>query len=311
MSHVPPQFQPSPPAGDHGPGPPPDGAPVPDHAPPAELAGRSAWPPWLALAAFIAGFGVTILAGAFVIGIVSAVGGSASSPPTGVNVGLTVIQNLALVGAAFFFAAMHGRPSAFDFGLRRPPVKRAIRLLFAVWIGFYALSAAWAAALSLDQQQTLPSELGADGPLLNVLAVVVLITVIAPLGEELFFRGFFYGALRNWRGPWVAAVLTGVVFGGIHAGSSPLGYLVPLAIFGVGLCLLYEWSGSLYPSIALHALNNSIALGVLLSWSWQIPAMMVGSTIVTLTIASLLARLLGTGGRAGPLSAPAPGPGAP
>ena len=94
-----------------------------------------------------------------------------------------------------------------------------------------------------------------------MLAVVVLITVVAPLGEELFFRGFFFGALRNWRGPWPAALITGLVFGGIHVGSSPVGYLVPLLIFGVGLCLLYEWTGSLYPAIALHALNNSIALG--------------------------------------------------
>ena len=75
----------------------------------------------------------------------------------------------------------------------------------------------------------------------------MLITVFAPLGEELFFRGFFFGSLRNWRGPWLAAVLTGLVFGAIHAGSSPVGYLVPLAIFGIGLCLLYEWTGSLYP----------------------------------------------------------------
>ena len=99
----------------------------------------------------------------------------------------------------------------------------------------------------------------------------------------------------------------GALFGLIHVGSAPVGYLVPLAFFGFGLCLLYERTGSLYPSIALHALNNSIALGANLDWSWQIPAMMVGSTLGALACAWLLARLIGERVPAAPASAPAPG----
>ena len=299
MSSVPPppQFRPAAPAG----------APVPVPAPPPPSAppGRAGWPPWLSLAAFAAGFGITIVLGGVVIVGAGAFGVSENA--AGLNIGLTLMQNVALVGAAYAFAALHGRPAAADFGLRRAPLWRSAGLLLAVWIGFFVLSAIWAAALGLHEQQKLPEELGADGPLANVLAVVVLITVIAPLGEELFFRGFFFGALRNWRGPWVAAVLTGLVFGAIHAGSSPVGYLVPLAFFGFGLCLLYESTGSLYPSIALHALNNSIALGANLHWSWQIPAMMVGSTLGALACAWLLARAIGDGQRRPPASAPAPG----
>ena len=245
--------------------------------------------------------------GIFVIVIAGAFGASTDDPPPGINIGLTIGQNLALVGAAYGFALLFGRPAASDFGLRRAPIRRSAGLLVAVWVGFFVLSAIWAVALGLDETQDLPDELGANGPLFNVLAVVVLITVIAPLGEELFFRGFFFGALRNWHGPWLAAILTGAVFGLIHTGSSPVGYLVPLAFFGIGLCLLYEWTGSLYPSIALHALNNSIALGANLDWSWQIPVMMVGSTIAALACAWLLARALGARDTAPPV-APAPQP---
>jgi membrane protease YdiL (CAAX protease family) len=39
--------------------------------------------------------------------------------------------------------------------------------------------------------------------------------------------------------------------------------LVPLAALGVGLCLLYERTGSLYPSIGAHSLNNSVAFAAL------------------------------------------------
>jgi len=268
--------------------------------------GRSGWAPWLAGAAFVTGFGITIVLGLFVIIVATSAGVPEDAP--GMNIGLTLVQNAALVGAALFFAAMgSGRPAAADFGLRRSRFWISVGLLLAVWLGFLILSAAWAALVSLDQQQELPEELGADGPLLNVLAVVVLVTVVAPLGEELFFRGFFFGALRNWHGPWPAAALTGLVFGGIHVGSSPLGYLVPLMILGAALCLLYEWTGSLYPAIALHALNNSIALGANLDWDWQIPAMMVGSTAAALLCAWLLAHAIGHGERPPVASAPAPG----
>ena len=264
----------------------------------------------MSIAGFAAGYGSTIVIGLFVIVIAGAFGASTKDPPPGVNIGLTIGQNLALVGAAYFFARLGGRPSAADFGLRPAPVWRSVRLLFAVWIGFFVASAIWAAALGLKEQQTLPDELGADGSLLNALLVIVLVTVIAPLGEELFFRGFFFGALRNWHGPILAAVLSGLVFGLVHAGSAPVGYLVPLAIFGFGLCMLYELTGSLYPAIALHALNNSIALGANQEYgAGVIVAMMVGSTIVALLVARLLARVIGERRPAQPASAPAPEPG--
>jgi len=306
VSNVPPQFQPDLPA------PPPPGDPAPAAASqlePHEQSGRDGWPPWLSIAGFAAGYGTTIVVGLFVLVIAGAFGASAKDPPPGVNIGLTVGQNLALVGAAYFFAMLSGRPAAADFGLRPAPLKRSVKLLVAVWIGFFVLSAIWAAALGLEERQTLPDELGANGALINALAVIVLVTVIAPLGEELFFRGFFFGALRNWHGPVLAALLTGALFGGIHAGSSPVGYLVPLAFFGIGLCLLYELTGSLYPPIALHALNNSIALGANLKYSvGVIVAMMIGSTIVSLLVARLLAKVIGERRPGQPASVPAPEP---
>ena len=308
MSNVPPQFQPGLPA------PPPSPPPDPAAAESAglelhEQSGRDRWPPWLSIAGFAAGYGTTIVLGLVVLVIAGAFGASTKDPPPGVNIGLTVVQNLALVAAAYFFAMLGGRPTAADFGLRPARLWRSVRLLVAVWVGFYVVSAIWAVSLGLEEQQTLPDELGAGGSLVNALVVIGLVTVIAPLGEELFFRGFFYGALRNWRGPALAAILSGAVFGGVHLGSSPVGYLVPLAFFGIGLCLLYEWTGSLYPPIALHALNNSIALGANQKYGVEIiVAMMVGSTIVSLLCARLLARLIGQRRQGPPASAAAPEP---
>lgn len=208
MSDPPPSPEPS--ASAAAPEPPAEVAHAPA-PPPPPVHGSAGWPPWLAAAALVTGFGITIVAGLLVFVVATAAGVEEGAP--GINIGLTLVQNLALAAAAYFFGSLpRGRAAAADFGLRRAPFWTSVGLLIAVWVAFLVLSGIWAVALELDQQQDLPKELGADGPLINVLAVVVLVTVVAPLGEELFFRGFFFGALRNWRGPWLAALITGVVF---------------------------------------------------------------------------------------------------
>ena len=90
----------------------------------------------------------------------------------------------------------------------------------------------------------------------------VLLAFAAPLAEELFFRGFMFGVLRERIGVAGGALVTGVVFGLVHATGSPIKTLGVLVILGVLLCLLYVRTGSLLPCIALHALNNSLSYAV-------------------------------------------------
>jgi membrane protease YdiL (CAAX protease family) len=101
--------------------------------------------------------------------------------------------------------------------------------------------------------------------------------VVAPICEEFLFRGYVFTALRGWCGTWPAAAITGLVFGAIHFGSAPALDLVPLAGLGFGLCLLYRCTGSLYPCIVAHSLNNSLAFASLEHWGWQIPVLMVAA----------------------------------
>jgi CAAX protease family protein len=104
-----------------------------------------------------------------------------------------------------------------------------------------------------------------------------LTCVVAPICEEILFRGFIFVALRNWRGTLPAAVITGLLFGGVHAGAAPALDLVPLGILGFALCLLYRRTGSLYPCIVAHSLNNSIAFASLENWGWQAPVLVVSA----------------------------------
>jgi membrane protease YdiL (CAAX protease family) len=88
---------------------------------------------------------------------------------------------------------------------------------------------------------------------------ILLIVVAAPVSEELCFRGMLYGGLREKMPRLGAALLAGVIFGGLHA-LVGVTAVPPLMLFGVLLSLLYEKTGSVVPGILLHMLNNSVAL---------------------------------------------------
>jgi membrane protease YdiL (CAAX protease family) len=148
--------------------------------------------------------------------------------------------------------------------------------MVAAFVIFYIVTAAWVAIVGGNtNDEKLPDDLGANRSTVALLAVAFLVSVVAPIAEEFFFRGFFYGALRNWRGVLPAAIITGLVFGAIHAGSADWQFLLPLGVFGFLLCLLRERTGSLYPCIVLHCANNSLAFGVSQDWGWEIPVLFV------------------------------------
>src|ERR1019366_6281972 len=109
-------------------------------------------------------------------------------------------------------------------------------------------------------------QLGSDESTLLLVLSAGLTCGVAPMCEEMLFRGYIFTALRNWRGTVAAAVVTGLLFGGVHAGSAPVLDLVPLAGLGFGLCLLYRYTGSLFPCMVAHSLNNSIAFSSLEGW---------------------------------------------
>jgi membrane protease YdiL (CAAX protease family) len=245
--------------------------------------GQPPWSPWTAPMALAAAFLLAVVGG-LVVAVVGAVfGASVDDPPPAVTIVATVVQDAAFVGAALAFAGRSGPVLPGRLGLRPVAVRPALgwmALAFAVYLAF---SGAWLSLLDLHEKDNLPQELGVQKSTAALVAVCVLVTIVAPIAEELFFRGFFFGALRNWRGPWLAALLTGAVFGAIHVGSAPAGFLVPLGVLGFMLCVVRWRTGSLLPCIALHAINNGLAFGVTEHWlAWQVLALMGGGTAVVL-----------------------------
>ncbi len=115
------------------------------------------------------------------------------------------------------------------------------------------------------EQDTLLEDVDFTQTTLSAVAVVLLVVIVAPITEETLFRGLFFGALRKRAPFWVAAGGSGLLFGSVHLGAGDVAVAGLLAVFGVILAWLYERTGSLGPPIALHMVNNTIAVVPLLS----------------------------------------------
>jgi membrane protease YdiL (CAAX protease family) len=218
---------------------------------------------------------------------------TAKHVPHGIELADTFIQDLGFVLAAVAVGQLGGRAvRSWQLGLRPTRIWRAAGLIAATFVAFLVFNAAWAAALHITTKEKLLEQLGTNETTVLLLSSALLTTVVAPVCEETLFRGYIFGALSKWRGWLPAAVVTGVLFGAVHAGSAPLADLVPLAVLGFMLCALYRRTGSLYPCIVAHSLNNSIAFGVLEGWGWQIPVLIAGALLTIGTVGMLL-RIVG------------------
>jgi membrane protease YdiL (CAAX protease family) len=102
----------------------------------------------------------------------------------------------------------------------------------------------------------------------SVGLAVVAVSVVAPVVEETFFRGFVYAWMRRQLNVPSAALLSGCFFALVH--FQPV-IFVPLAVLGVGLALLYEYSGSVLPGMVVHALFNLVEVIAILVPGFAFP----------------------------------------
>lgn len=97
------------------------------------------------------------------------------------------------------------------------------------------------------------------GPL-TILFLFLVTTLVAPIAEEILFRGLLYKGLRAFLGVPGASLLSAFIFTLMH--GLPTARL-PIFILGMILNHLYERTGSLIPGITLHAVNNALATVIL------------------------------------------------
>lgn len=108
--------------------------------------------------------------------------------------------------------------------------------------------------LDLEQQQNIGFSNLSGG--LEYVAAFLLLVVIAPVFEELLFRGYLFGRIREKNGFWLSAILTSLTFAALH-GQLNVG--IDVFILSIFLCYLREKFDAIWPGILVHAFKNGLA----------------------------------------------------
>lgn len=96
-----------------------------------------------------------------------------------------------------------------------------------------------------------------------ILAFITLV-VVAPVAEEILFRGYLLGKLRKLFPTWAAILATSILFGLIHVGTTGAwNVAVDTFALSIVLCLLRVSTGSIWASMLLHMIKNGIAFYIL------------------------------------------------
>jgi uncharacterized protein len=188
---------------------------------------------------------------------------------------LLIVQDAILAGSAILFSSLSLRPAPWHFGLRPtrpwPTIGWAV-LGFGLMFGF---ELAYIAVLGVTETNV---DKTGQGTLVAGILVALAVIVVAPVSEEFFFRAFFYRALRTRLPVWAAAPIDGLVFGALHFEGVNAAIILPvIAVFGMGQCLVYERTGSLFAVIAIHAAFNTVAT----VGNSPVPAIVVGAVVVS------------------------------
>jgi membrane protease YdiL (CAAX protease family) len=203
--------------------------------------------------------GVLLALGAgIVLGVPAAIAGQKDNGDltTLGNIGIQLATALGFLLVPMAIAATQGAKGLGEI-LSRLGVRRfrpsALKWMAAA-IGAYLLFAALYSLLIVEpKQEDIAEGFG------TVPVQILLIVIAAPVSEEVCFRGMLFGGLRRNFARIPAALVAGLIFGGLHA-LTGITAVPPLIVFGFVLCLLYEKTGSIVPGILLHMLNNSVAL---------------------------------------------------
>jgi hypothetical protein len=109
---------------------------------------------------------------------------------------------------------------------------------------------------SLESQLTQRRIITPDGPL-SALAIVFAVAVVAPLTEELLFRGLLLPGLAERYGAPLALAVTSLAFGAIHGEPGAILYA---SVAGLLFGAITLRTGSVLPAIAMHAATNAMPI---------------------------------------------------
>lgn len=138
---------------------------------------------------------------------------------------------------------------------------RWLAILPILWVaGFVWQLTLRACGYVPDIQQAIRLFIGIQSPWLRA-GFLLFAVVIAPIVEEVLFRGILLPLISRRLGPWAGLGLTSLGFAALHGDP---GSFAALAIFAVALALATIRTGTLWVPIAMHMIFNTVNLGLIL-----------------------------------------------
>lgn len=267
-------------------------APVPPLLPTADPEetrhyGKVGKVPWT-LAQTLLGAGVTIVPWMLVVVLSQAASATSSSGGTQVRLapavdilgGIAFLVFTVVVEGAFLLAPLivavrtrttgtGRRESLGALGLRRTPFFPAVgwvvlglflvylvTFIYGLLVEVLHLPLQTNAQTLIQEAQTMP---------FTVLGALIGAVIIAPFCEEIFFRGFLFAGLLRGMNVVFAVLLATILFTLVHG---DVGSAIPLFAIGLMLAVTRWRTGSVWPGMALHMLNNALAaVAVIVSFS--------------------------------------------
>ncbi|MCH8551676.1 MAG: CPBP family intramembrane metalloprotease [Natronospirillum sp.] len=174
--------------------------------------------------------------------------------PTGLMV-VSLLQAVLLIPCVLFaahFSSQHWRDT---LAFRAVPL-HLLGFWALVYCGYFVVMSVMEVLVPADHGEIMTSLAGS-----RHLGLFLTFVVVAPVIEELVFRGYLFTAWRKTRlGLWGTVLLTSLIFSLVHAAQYSWLILIYLFVFSIILGLAREKTGSIWTPAILHVLNNAIAM---------------------------------------------------
>jgi hypothetical protein len=177
---------------------------------------------------------------------------------------LYAVQTILMLGVVWFFAIFRRKSSPKDLGFTYYSIGKTIwysivSLLFIFVMSFlyvYLMNSLFGIEAPSSKIDTLVSSKSISSSIL-----IIVVTIIAPFSEEIFFRGFLYSAFKKSWGVNAGLFLSSFLFALVHLEFYSF---IPLMVIGWLLAYLFERTKSLITPIFLHGIYNLILILILL-----------------------------------------------
>ncbi len=185
-----------------------------------------------------------------------------------------ILLQITITGVLLFFLTYLRRIELTElFGIARMSVaKAALWSALAMVVVFPIVVAA-----AYGVEQWMSRQLGIDKPDVQEVVklflenrgwlvrglTIVSACAVAPIAEEIIFRGFLYAAIKRHSERFFAAIITSTIFAAVHGTASGL---VPLWVLAMCLTLAYEITGCLWVPILMHAIFNSVQTVIMVTY---------------------------------------------